>query len=682
MNLKFSAAILLFFLSSILTVRGEETDTLGATLSEFTLTASPTRSLIPGQELSGGELERLSAINVADAVKFFSGVQIKDYGGVGGVKTLDVRSMGSNNLGVFYDGIALGNAQNGQIDLGKYSLDNIESISIFNGQKSDIFTTARDLGSASAIYLRTRRPEFADNKKYNLRLRFRTGSFGLVNPSLNFDFRFNHHLSATLSAEYTGAHGRYKFRLKGYYPDGAVAWDTTAVRQNGDIRALRSELTLFGKYHSGDYMVKAYFYDSERGIPGAIVNNVWKNSQRQWDRNLHLQGRWKGDISRNVSLMVNAKYARDYLRYLNPDTTQRYVDNKFYQDELYASISSQWRILSNLSLSGAFDYQYNTLSSTMRDFADPRRHALWAALSARWEIQRLAVQGNVLVNYNYDLTSNPLFKPGSNIEKTLHKDKTAFSGGLYLNWRPFSSHEFSVRGFIKRSFRMPTFNDLYYTDVGNANLNPEYVTQYDLGITERLEFTSTIWKYLEIKGDIYYNDVKDKILAIPKGNSQYRWMMTNIGRVKIRGIDLNVEAAISPLTDLSVGVRLSYSYQRALDYTNPKDSEDEFGTYKGQIAYVPVHSGSANLFAGWRRLEFNYSFLYVGERWRSSSNSYRSYEKPWWTNDMTLSYTLPLKKVSFRLQIELNNIFNRQYHIIVNYPMPGRNWRVGLTFTI
>ncbi|MDY2671566.1 MAG: Plug domain-containing protein, partial [Sodaliphilus sp.] len=96
----------------------------------------PYQEVIPAQTLSGKRLEGLNSHSVADAIRYFSGVQIKDYGGVGGVKTVDIRSMGTNHMGVFYDGIQLGNAQNGQIDLGKFSLDNIDEISLYNGQKS------------------------------------------------------------------------------------------------------------------------------------------------------------------------------------------------------------------------------------------------------------------------------------------------------------------------------------------------------------------------------------------------------------------------------------------------------------------------------------------------------------------------------------------------------------------
>lgn len=112
-------------------------------LPEVVVKAQSYKEVIPAQKLNGKQLEALNSHSVADAVRYFSGIQIKDYGGVGGIKTVDIRSMGTNHMGVFYDGIQLGNAQNGQIGLGKFSLDNIEEISLYNGQKSDIFQPAK-----------------------------------------------------------------------------------------------------------------------------------------------------------------------------------------------------------------------------------------------------------------------------------------------------------------------------------------------------------------------------------------------------------------------------------------------------------------------------------------------------------------------------------------------------------
>ncbi len=255
----------------------EPSDTTGTTaLGEVTVTASrdPYGSVIPAQKLDGEQLERLNSHNVADAIRYFSGVQIKDYGGVGGVKTVDMRSMGSNHTGVFYDGIQLGNAQNGQIDLGKFSLDNIEEISMYNGQKSEVFQSAKDFGSAGSIYLRTRYPRFEAGKRTNVNVTYRTGSFGLQNPSVRMEYRLSPTVSASVNGEFTYASGRYRFRYRKVFSDGTLAWDTTATRRNGDIHAYRLEAGLFGRPERGRWMAKAYYYDSSKGIPGAIVNNV------------------------------------------------------------------------------------------------------------------------------------------------------------------------------------------------------------------------------------------------------------------------------------------------------------------------------------------------------------------------------------------------------------------------
>jgi len=52
--------------------------------------SSRNTSPAPVQILRGAALEKLNGISVADAIRFFSGVQLKDYGGVGGLKTIDV----------------------------------------------------------------------------------------------------------------------------------------------------------------------------------------------------------------------------------------------------------------------------------------------------------------------------------------------------------------------------------------------------------------------------------------------------------------------------------------------------------------------------------------------------------------------------------------------------------------
>ena len=114
---------------------------------------------------------------------------------------------------------------------------------------------------------------------------------------------------------------------------------------------------------------------------------------------------------------------------------------------------------------------------------------------------------------------------------------------------------------------------------------------------------------------------------------------------------------------------VAYTYQRAQDLTDP----DEPLTYGGQIAYIPWHSGSATANLQWRGLGVNYAFIYVGERYHNSANIPANHEQPWYTHDMTVSYELPLQHCRLHFAVEINNLLNQQYDVILNYPMPGIN---------
>lgn len=639
----------------------------------------PFREVIPSQTLSGAELESLNSHNVADAIRYFSGAQIKDYGGVGGVKTIDIRSMGTNHLGVFYDGIQLGNAQNGQIDLGKFSLDNIEQVSLYNGQKSEIFQPAKDFGSAGTVYLRTRRPRFAGNKRHNLNITFRTGSFGLLNPSFRWEFKVNRNVRLSLNSEFTYANGRYKFRYRKVYPSGALAWDTTAIRKNGDIHAFRIEAGAFGEIPDGNWHAKLYYYDSAKGIPGAIVNNVWKNSQRQWDRNFFTQGSWRKSLSSRFDMMVNAKYARDYMKYLNPDTTLMYINNQFYQDETYLSVANKMEIMDGWDANLSADWQWNHLNSNMVNFSTPSRHTLLTALATSWRKSAFKAQGSVLGSFVFDKAR---INDGYQIIGVRRKSLVRFTPALFLSWSPIPYEDFNLRAFYKRIFRMPTFNDLYYTDIGNADLKPEYATQYNIGAQWRHPFSTSVWRFLQLSVDAYHNRISDKIIAVPKGTGQYRWMMMNIGKVRIWGVDVTAKTELNLPYNINITGALNYTWQSARDYSDPSDNLDAAGTYKGQIAYIPHHSGSVIVGGMWRNLSLNYSFIYVGERWDNSSNIPVNYVQPWYTHDLSASYLLNLGKTTLRGTLEINNLLNQQYEVIRNYPMPGRNFKVIIQFDI
>lgn len=618
------------------------------------------RETIPSQTLGGEELKKLNSLSVADALRYFSGLQLKDYGGVGGIKTVNIRSMGTNHLGIFYDGIELGNAQNGQIDLGQFSLDNVEEISLYNGQRSAIFQPASDFGNAGSVYIRTKAPRFMMGRRYNLLVRAKYGSSDTFRFSSLWEQKLSDHISSSLSTSVLTSSGRYKFRYRRVTEDNTVAYDTTAVRHNGDIWAFRIEENVRGGIADGYWNVKAYTYHSERGIPGAIVNNVWRRGERQWDHNTFGQAVFQKSFGDKFSTKALAKYAYYVTRYVNNDETQIHVDNTYRQQEMYFSTSNVYEILSKWSVSMSYDFKWNKLNANMVDFAFPHRYSNFVSLATALTLSRIQAQASLVEQVVKDHVK---YGASSSSRSTL-------TPAFFVNVYPFESKLLAVRAFAKKSFRIPTFNDLYYADMGNSKLNPESALQYDLGFVLNKDWKQGIVDHFRLQVDGYYNTVHDKIVAYPKGQ-QFRWTMLNLGKVHIKGVDAMAEVGLEPAKDWKVTARLQYTYQDARDVTDPNTSY-----YKDQIPYIPWHSGSAILGLSWREWDLSYSFIYSGERYSQQENILYNHLQPWYTHDMSVVYHA--RRWSARLDV--NNIFSQDYDVILNYPMPKRNYMLTLEY--
>lgn len=618
------------------------------------------RETIPSQTLGGEELKKLNSLSVADALRYFSGLQLKDYGGVGGIKTVNIRSMGTNHLGIFYDGIELGNAQNGQIDLGQFSLDNVEEISLYNGQRSAIFQPASDFGNAGSVYIRTKAPRFIMGRRYNLLVMAKYGSSDTFRFSSLWEQKLSDHISSSLSTGVLTSSGRYKFRYRRVTEDNTVAYDTTAVRRNGDIWAFRIEENVRGGIADGYWNVKAYTYHSERGIPGAIVNNVWRRGERQWDHNTFGQAVFQKSFGDKFSTKALAKYAYYVTRYVNNDETQIHVDNTYRQQEMYFSTSNVYEILSKWSVSMSYDFKWNKLNANMVGFAFPHRYSNFVSLATALTLSRIQAQASLVEQVVKDHVK---YGASSSSRSTL-------TPAFFVNVYPFESKLLAVRAFAKKSFRMPTFNDLYYADMGNSKLNPESALQYDLGFVLNKDWKQGIVDHFRLQVDGYYNTVHDKIVAYPKGQ-QFRWTMLNLGKVHIKGVDAMAEVGLEPAKDWKVTARLQYTYQNARDVTDPNTSY-----YKDQIPYIPWHSGSAILGLSWREWDLSYSFIYSGERYSQQENILYNHLQPWYTHDMSVAYHA--RRWSARLDV--NNIFSQDYDVILNYPMPKRNYMLTLEY--
>ncbi|MDR3061566.1 MAG: TonB-dependent receptor plug domain-containing protein, partial [Dysgonamonadaceae bacterium] len=236
-------------------------DTLnGGSLNEVhvsaTIRPSATRSSVPLQVMDSKDIGRVGIQSLSDAVRHFSGVTVKDYGGLGGIKTVSIRSMGASHTAVSYDGVTVSDAQSGQVDIGRFSLDNLNRITLSIGQDDDIFRPARIMASAGSLNLKTDRPDFKD-KNFFGKIQIKNGSFGFVNPLLQYSRKINELFSASVFGSWQKTDGDYPFTFK----NGTKTVEEK--RKNSDLKSLNGEFNLYGNFRkNGKMNLKAYYYNS------------------------------------------------------------------------------------------------------------------------------------------------------------------------------------------------------------------------------------------------------------------------------------------------------------------------------------------------------------------------------------------------------------------------------------
>lgn len=614
------------------------------TLKPLQVTATR-RPLATVQALGGKELQALSSTSIADALKYFAGVQIKDYGGLGGLKTINVRSLGSQHVGVYVDGIRLTNAQNGTIDLGKFSLSTLESVSLYNANKLDQCQSASEYASGATVYLRTRRP-VCDS----LAVLAGVASFHTYRARLNAQFARNG-WSGFIDGEYLNSKGDYPFRYKSQYED------TVGRRHNSDIEYYRVEGALF----KDGFSSHIYTYISERGCPGGIVRRLsdkYNNVGREWDTDLFIQASYHKHFSPRHQIKFNTKYAHEYLRY-NSDYPENQntarVDNHYWQNDAYAAAAYTWTPLTWCSVNLSYDARMSWLDADLKKFNVVRRLDQKAVVAAQAHWRNIRMAASVLYQHYRDHTK---LKVGA--ADPLQK----FTPSVTLG---YSYKDLSLRAWYKCIFRAPTLNDLYYTQVGNRNLKPEYTRQWNLGAEYNLQAPHWL---ASAQADLYINHIDDRIVCLPlKGT--YTWSMMNYGKTYCRGLNATVSGRyMNGLWNFSL--LTSLTWQRDLNRTDP-----ESDTYNKPICYSPTLSCGITAMAAWKQMSLTVSHLHVGSRMWSYADPEDTL-KPY--NNIDVKATGSWRQ--FTASLEIYDLLDVQYEHIPRYPMPGRTFRFTLGFTI
>lgn len=620
------------------------------------------KSITPVQQIKAEQFIRYSAFNVADAIRGFSGVNVKDYGGVGGLKTVSVRGLGANHTAVLLDGIQINDAENGQIDLSKFNLNNVAEISLYNGQPSDINQPARSFASATVLSIKTIKPNLTKAKPYSITAGVKAGSFGLFNPYIQWQQRLSNRWSFIINGYTENANGKYGYTIN----DGSKDIRQERVAADLKIQQVDGAAYWIGK-DSSRFNFRVNYYHANRGLPGPVIPDVTPpEGQRIWNNDFFAQSSYKKSWTSGLSLLINSKYANNYLHYYNPQffNSAGFLDQHFRQQEFYQSASLAYLITKNWEVSYAADLVINNMTANLPLFKYPTRTALLNVLATNLKAGKLTLQGSLLNSNINESVATGTTIPSRNV----------FSPTLMATYKV--SNPLTVRAFYKNIFRVPTFNELYYNFITNTKLRPEFVDQYDIGLTYNRNLQG-VFEYISLTADVYYNKVKDKIIYTP---NVYAGSALNIDKAEGLGADIGIRME-SRLGNLYKGLlAINYSYQLARNMTDPTEQ-----TYKNQLPYTPRHLANLNFGVSRRGWGLYYNQMFSSLRFYNNNNNttYKDdYLHAYPLADLSAVYKGIYKQLPIMISAEISNFYNTNYVVVRSYPMPGRSFRISFQITI
>ena len=618
-------------------------------------------SLQPIQSFDSQQMQQLGFHRISDAVKYFAGVAVKDYGGQGGLKTISLRGLSSHHTAVSYDGLVLSNLQAGQIDIGRFTTDGVTQTSVALGHSSALLQTARHYASAGILIIETDGKAFLySNKHASINGSLTLGSFNYYQPAFRLWQKINPKTSFGANITYIKSKGDYPFTLK----NGSLT--SKEKRQNDDISSLNSELNLFHLFKEGVLLQsKVNYYHSERGLPGGVILYNHDAKERLWDDSFAFQTTFQApllDQRMQMKAILNYSYARNKYIDLGSQYPTGMLKEINSQNEFYLSSAFAYTPSSALTLSLSQDFSLNKLLESAAITAHPVRFTSLTALNLKYHYKRFKGEGTLVSSFSSEKTKNH--------SSTL----TIFnlSPSIAMSYVLLPNNGLLMRFMLKSCYRMPSFNELYYLKFGNTQLRPEQAMMVNCGLTYKgLLFNKA---KIETTVDAYYNKVKDKLVAFP---SLYVWKMVNFGKVNIYGLDLTTNVSFPISKGFSLQGTLSYSLQQALDR-----SDRTTYSFNKQLPYTPKHSAHCTFVAQFPWINVGYSMSTNSERYSMMQQTSEYRLAPFTEHSVTLSKDFMLKQAKMMCSITLQNITNQQYDIIKYYPMPGRQVRFTASLTL
>jgi vitamin B12 transporter len=598
-----------------------------ATRSPLAADDSPVRADI----LSAEDLQSANGASVADLLALSGDIFVRDQGTTGGLRTVSIRGGAPEHTLILVDGARFNSAQNGLADLTLLPAENIDRIEIVHGGNSALYGAD---ALAGVVNILTKQPP----QELSARLVLGAGSFGREEYSAEAGGRMGPlGLLAGLSQE--RGTDDYTFSPGSGFPRSALS-----ERTDADYRLRHHYLNATVETGGGSELyLRGQQFLADRGTPGPVFDPSTPSLARESDDDILFTAGYRSAVTsdQNISAQADAHYALE--NYIDPNPA--YPLNSFYKNLFFGlNVQSGALVPVFQLITIGFDISEARLESNdfdSRIIRDSR--ALYLSHEMHWDADReLFDRWSLFESIRYDAISD---------------GEDAVTPRLGMNVRLVKSGDLRLHATIGKSFRSPSFNDLYFRGFSNPSLRAERSTSFDAGISARFDFFGTE------KLDVTYFalNTANRILFDP-----VVFLPMNLGEVQSRGVEVALHANF--WQDLLNGsVEYSGTSAKNVSAADP-------AALGNQIIYQPRDIFSFRASVRYSVVMLGVSHRIVGERYTNTGNSA---SLPAYRLTGINASLRPLGRQKFGIVFkgEVNNLFNSDYQVFQNYPMPGRSYR-------
>ena len=558
--------------------------------------------------ISSEDIKNSPVTNVSDLLQEITGIDVRRRG-VGGVQgDLYIRGGGFDQTLLLVDGMKMDDAQTGHHTLNMIlPLYLIERVEIIKGPAARIFGQNAFNGAINIV------TKDFDGEKGTIHMNLNELSYG------SFEQK-----NISLSTKITAENIKSLISYSGNRSDG--------YRHNTDFKRNNYFVKTSFNTNKSPVNIIASFNENKFGANGFYASP--SATEQYEETQASLLGVTTTINSEKLSITPRLYWRRGQDEYIYIRDNPSVYRNLHKTNKVSAELSGSYFSKSGIT---GFGVDLSTVNISSNNLGDHKRTTV-----------------NLFADHTFQLFDKKLFiSPG--IALSYFSDMSFHSfPGIDLGYNV--SSDFKIYSNIGKTYRIPTYTDLYYSDrttVGNENLNPESATSTELG----LKYNSSNFKF----SAALFNRSAKNIIDYVKSSENDLWKAENIGSLTTKGYEFDISYSFKSSYDLSNVNSIS------IGYTNIRDNN-----YVTDINFSKYSLNSLK-----HHLISKLNLKYIKNI--NHSIVYKYSERSDKSNYSVLDSKIMYKK---GLYIYINNILDEIYSETNLVPMPGRSFLVGFNVGI